>query len=76
MTYAMEGAPGIAEDEGRIIRSRPVEVPAGFFKKEDTVWVQESNPLEGGEGDVKVFGEGVGLLVDGPVELLEYFVVD
>jgi hypothetical protein len=69
MKFQMEGAPGIAEDEGRIVGSGPTTVPAGTFL--ETVRLREYNPLEGEKG-YKVFAAGVGTLVDGPLELEEY----
>ena len=71
MRYQMEGAPGVAEDEAVVVRSRTVEVPAGTFTR--TVAIRESNPLEGGGvGDLKVFAAKIGLIVDGPIGLVDY----
>lgn len=67
MQFQMEGAPGVAEDEGTIVGSGPVTVPAGRFT--ETIRVRESNPLDGSK-DYKVYAAGVGLIVDGTVELL------
>jgi hypothetical protein len=67
MTFQMEGAPGVAEDEGTIERSGRVRVPAGSFR--ETIRVREFNPLDGGIS-VKVFAEDVGVIVDGPVRLV------
>lgn len=67
MRFQMEGAPGIAEDEGTIVGTGPVLVPAGRFT--ETVRVRESNPLDRSRG-YKVFAAGVGMVVDGPVELV------
>jgi hypothetical protein len=67
--FQMEGAPGVAEDEGRIVGIGPVDVPAGRFIK--TVRVREFNPLDGGR-DWKVYAAGVGLVIDGPLELVSY----
>ncbi|HSA57140.1 MAG TPA: hypothetical protein VLE53_15615 [Gemmatimonadaceae bacterium] len=64
--FPMEQAPGIAEDQGKVVGSGPVEVPLGRFT--ETIRIEESNPLEGGKG-YKVFAAGVGLVVDGPLEL-------
>jgi hypothetical protein len=69
MKFPMEFAPGIAEDEGKIVGSGPVTVPFGRFR--ETIRVQEFNPLDGGKG-FKAFGAGIGLLVDGPVELTDF----
>jgi hypothetical protein len=67
MTFQIEGAPGVAEDEGTIERSGRVRVPAGSFR--ETIRVREFNPLDGGIS-VKVFAEDVGVLIDGPVRLV------
>lgn len=66
MRYQMEGAPGIAEDEGRITGSGQVKVPAGVYN--ETLRVREFNPLDGDVG-FKTFAKGVGLIIDGEVEL-------
>ena len=67
MRYQMEGAPGIAEDEGRITGSGKVKVPAGVFNT--TLRVREFNPLDGDVG-FNTFARGVGLIIDGEVELI------
>ena len=69
MEFRMEEAPGVAEDEGRIVGSGPVKVPAGRFV--ETVRVREFNPLDGGK-DFKVYAAGVGLIIDGPLELVSF----
>jgi hypothetical protein len=69
MKFPMESAPGIAEDEGKIVGIGPVTVPFGRF--DETLRVREFNPLDGGKG-FKVLAAGVGLLVDGPVELTDF----
>jgi hypothetical protein len=67
--FQMEDAPGIAEDEGTIVGTGPVRVPAGRFT--ETIRVREFNPLDGGKG-YKVFAANVGLIVDEPVVLVSY----
>lgn len=70
--YLREAAPGIAEDMAAVLDiGETVTVPAGTF--EETLRIEEWNPLEGqvlGDGDEKVYAPGVGLIVDGPVELI------
>jgi hypothetical protein len=66
MRFQMEGAPLVAEDEGRITGSGQVKVTAGTFTP--TLRVREFNPLDGGT-DFKIYAHGVGLLVDAAVEL-------
>jgi hypothetical protein len=65
--YVMEHAPGIAEDQGTIVGSGPVKVPAGTFP--DAIRVKELNPLDGERG-LKVFARGVGLVIDDTLELV------
>jgi hypothetical protein len=70
MTYQQEVAPGIAEDTATVIRrGRTVMVPAGTF--DDTITVRDFNPLDGSRG-TKVYAPGVGLIVDGPLDLISY----
>lgn len=47
-----------------------ITVPAGTF--DDTLSVTDYNPLEGCESDDKVYVAGIGLSVDGAVELISY----
>jgi hypothetical protein len=70
MKYAMENAPGIAEDAAEIVRKDfRVRVPAGVFKR--TLGIRETNPLDGDVG-FKVFARGVGLVVDETLKLVRY----
>ena len=69
MRFLMEGAPGIAEDQARVVQSNAVRTEAGFF--EETIRIRESNPLDRSVG-YKVFARGVGLVVDGPASLVSY----
>lgn len=71
MRFQIERAPGVAEDEGRIVGVGPVRVPAGTFR--ETIRVREFNPLDRGKG-YKVFAAGVGTIIDGPLALVEYSV--
>jgi hypothetical protein len=68
MTFAQERAPGIAEDQATITRiGQTVTVPAGTFT--NTLRTRDFNPLDGSRG-TKVFAPGVGLIVDGPLQLV------
>lgn len=69
MKFVMEGAPGVAEDAGRIVGSGPVRAPAGEFR--EAIRVREFNPLDGGFG-FKAYAKGVGLVLDPPVSLQSY----
>ena len=44
-------------------------VPAGTF--ENTITVRDFNPLDGSRG-AKVYAPDVGLIVDGPLDLIDY----
>ena len=66
--YMTEGAPGIAEDEVKIIGQGPDSVEAGDF--EDNIRWREYNPIDE-EKDYKVFNNGFGILRDGPLELID-----
>lgn len=66
MRFQMEGAPGTAEDEGRITGGGQVKVPAGTYS--EALRVREYNPIDGDVG-FKTFAKGVGMIVDGPVQL-------
>lgn len=68
MTFQIEVAPGIAEDEGTIVGIGPIEVPAGPFT--ETIRIREFNPLDGGK-DFKIHAAGTGIIVDGPLTLEE-----
>ena len=70
MTFQQESAPGIAEDEATIVRSgSTVKVPAGTFT--DTITVRDFNPLDGSRG-TKAYARDVGLVSDGPLDLINY----
>jgi hypothetical protein len=67
LKFDMEVAPGIAEDEGTVVGSGPLKV--GNVTYAETIRIREFNPLDGGKG-FKVYARNVGLIVDGPVELV------
>jgi hypothetical protein len=68
MTFRQEIAPGVAEDRAEIRAvGETVTVPAGTFVA--TVRFLETTPLEPGSTTVKVFAEGVGLIVDDVLRL-------
>jgi hypothetical protein len=67
--YANEVAPGVAEDQAEVIDfGEEVDVPAGIF--DDTITIEECNPLEDAEKDTKVFERNLGIVIDGPTELI------
>jgi hypothetical protein len=70
MTFQQEVAPGVALDEATIVRTgTTVTVPAGTFS--DAIRVRDFNPLDGSRG-TKVYARNVGLVSDGPLDLVSY----
>lgn len=67
MTFQQEVAPGVAEDQATILRTGTATLPDGTVV--NTITVRDFNPLDGSRG-TKVYGQGVGLFVDGPLRLL------
>jgi hypothetical protein len=67
MTFQQEVAPGVAEDEATIVRTGTATLPDG--RVVNTITVRDFNPLDGSRG-TKVYGQGVGLIEDGPLRLL------
>ena len=69
--YSNEFAVGVAEDQAEVIdMDELINVPAGDF--DETLTVEECNPLAGAEKDIKVFVRGIGLAIDGPTELISF----
>ena len=69
MVFSNEFAPGVAEDQAEVIAlGEEIDVPAGIF--DDTLTLEECNPLEDAERDIKVFVRGIGLAIDEMTELL------
>jgi hypothetical protein len=67
--YANEVAPGVAEDQAEVIDfGEEVDVPAGIFN--DTITIEECNPLDEAEKDIKIFERNFGIVIDGPTELI------
>jgi hypothetical protein len=70
MTFQQEVAPDVAMDEATIVRTgSTVTVPAGTFT--DAITVRDFNPLDGSRG-TKVYAPNVGLVSDGPLDLISY----
>jgi hypothetical protein len=69
MSFQQEVAPTVAEDRATIVAAGlTVTVPADTF--EGAIKVRDFNPLDGSRG-TKFYAPGVGLIVDGPLELVE-----
>lgn len=70
--YYQEIAPGVALDRAENkIMGMEVDVPAGSF--EDCVEIIETSPLdEPGHESRKVYCEGIGLVIDGAAELVDF----
>jgi hypothetical protein len=67
MTFQQEVAPGVAEDQATILRTGTATLPDRTVV--NTITVRDFNPLDGSRG-TKVYGQGVGLIEDGPLRLL------
>lgn len=68
--YYQEVAPGIALDRARIVsRSAVVDTPAGVFA--NVLVTEEDSALSPGQIDLKYYARGIGLIKDGPIELVE-----
>jgi len=68
--YFQEMAPEVAMDRATIVKmNATVEVPAGEF--ENCLVTFETTPLEPSAKDWKFYAPGVGLIIDGPAELVE-----
>ncbi len=67
--FFQEVAPGIAEDRVEVVNlGATVETPLGTF--ENALELFETTPLEPGVEDTKFFFPGVGLIKDGPLDLV------
>ena len=72
--YFQERAPGVAEDRGENVEmGLTVEVPAGTFHR--CVAVEDTNALDPGSKDLKVYCPKVGLVRDEAIELVERGIV-
>jgi hypothetical protein len=58
MTFQQENAPGVAEDQATVMKVSG-----------DTITIRDFNPLDGSKG-TKVYVAGVGLVRDGPLDLV------
>jgi hypothetical protein len=68
MRFAQEVAPGVAEDQARILGYRhKVKTPAGTFRK--ALAVRETSPLDSSVS-LKLYAPGVGLIRDGDLKLV------
>ena len=69
--YVQELAPGVAEDRVKHVRmGLTIVTPAGTFT--NCVEVLETTPLDPGATSVKRYCPGIGLVVDGPVQLVDF----
>ena len=71
--FQQEVAPDIAEDLAEVTElGEPINVPAGMF--DDTLELEECNPLEGGVRDTKVFvgTPPIGTAIDGDAVLVDF----
>lgn len=71
MKHYQEHAPATAMDRAEVVGlDERVTVPAGEFTS--CLRVRETNPLEHGEEEYKLYAPGVGLLVDENLKLVRY----
>ncbi len=69
--YRQETAPGVALDRAEIVNvTASIRVPAGEF--ENVLKIRETTPLEPGVVDFKFYVRGIGLVKDGPAELVKH----
>ncbi|MGH9879159.1 MAG: hypothetical protein ACRD5H_16135, partial [Nitrososphaerales archaeon] len=69
--FYSEFAPGIAEDRVEIQSlTETLDTPAGRF--ENVLKAEETTPLEPGVKEYKLYAPGVGLIQDGPLELVKF----
>jgi hypothetical protein len=68
MKYQNEVAPGIALDEATIVGVGPWTVP--FDRFTETIRIREFDPLDGSK-DHKVHAAGVGIIMDGTLQLVD-----
>ncbi|MGN6136958.1 MAG: hypothetical protein ACTHOU_20950 [Aureliella sp.] len=67
--FQIETAPKVAMDRAEIISlSRAASVPAGDY--DQCLAIKETNPLEPGAEETKLYARGVGLLIDGAMKLV------
>ncbi len=69
--YYQELAPGVAMDRAEhVAMGLAVTTPAGTF--EGCVMAVDTTPLEPDEETIKVYAPGIGVIVDGPLELVDH----
>jgi len=69
--FYQEIAPGVALDRAEIVGlHETLKTPAGEFK--DCLKVAETNPLEGGAKEYKLYAPGIGIVKDGSLLLVSY----
>jgi hypothetical protein len=69
--HYQEIAPGVAMDRAEVVSlTETVETPAGKFEK--CLKVLETNPLEPGTKEFKLYAPGVGLIQEGGLKLVKY----
>lgn len=73
--YYQEIAPGVALDRAEHTQMGvTIQTPAGLL--ENCVVVLEDSPLDAGATSEKVYAPGIGLVKDGPIELVSYGYID
>lgn len=69
--YMQENAPGIGQDQAEhIALGEEFDVPYGVF--DNTLSVEDCNPLEDGMLDTKIYASGIGTIIDETAELTSF----
>jgi hypothetical protein len=71
LKYYQEIAPGVAEDRAEIISvNDTLDTPYGTFKQ--VLKTEETNPIEPGEKEFKLYAPGIGLIQDEAIKLVKH----
>jgi hypothetical protein len=76
MVFQQEDAPNAKDRAGIVGEDESVTVPFGTF--DETILAMDCNPFEDPgcdplqDGGLKVYVEGIGIIVDGPAELIAF----
>jgi len=69
--FYQEIAPDVAMDRVEVIsNSESLKTPAGEFH--NCLKIEETNPLEPGSGEYKIYARGIGIIQDGDLLLVKY----
>jgi len=69
--FYQETSPGVAMDRAEVIsNSESLRTPAGIFH--NCLKIEETNPLEPGSREYKIYARGIGIIQDGGLFLVRY----